>query len=81
MAAAIMFVAWNPDRGVVLLVWQRPRWCVPGGAGSRCRQVLLAADIRPCNVGAVSSVGVGECPDILGSQPAQRVGHEVVGLA
>ena len=75
-----MFVVWNPERGVFLPVWQRPRLCAPGKAGWRCRRVLLAEDIQPSNVGAVPSVSVGGCPDIPGNQPAQRVERKVVGL-
>ena len=75
-----MFVVWNPDRGVFLPVWQRPRWCAPGEAGWWCRRVLLAEDMRPRNVRAVRSFCVGGCPDVLGNQPAQRVEHEVVSL-
>ena len=75
-----MFVVWNPDRRVFLPVWQRPRWCAPGGAGWRCCRFLRAEDIQPRKVGAVPSVGVGGCPDVLGNQPAQRVEREVVGL-
>ena len=51
----------------------------PGGAGRRCRQVLLAEDIQPRTVGAVPSVSIGGCQDVLGNQPAQRVECEVVG--
>ena len=76
--AAIMFVVWNPGRGVFLPVWQRPRWCVPGGAGGRCRGVLLAEDIQQRNLGAVPSVGVRGCQDVLGNQPAQGVEPGVV---
>ena len=75
--ATVMFVVWNPDRGVFLPVWQRPRWCAPGGAEWRCRQVVLAEDVQPSNIGAVPSV---RCPDILGNQGAQCVEREVVGL-
>ena len=75
-----MFLVWNPNRGVFLPVWQRPRWCAPGGAGWRCRRVLFAEDVQPRNVGAVPSIGVGGCPDILDNQGAQCVEGEVVGL-
>ena len=78
--AAVMFVVWNPDRGVSLQVWQRPRWGAPGRAGRRCRRVLLAEDIQPRNVGAVPFVGVMGCPDVLGNQTAQRDEPEVVSL-
>ena len=78
--AALMFDVWNRDRWVFLPVRQHPRWCVPGGAGWRCRRVLLAEDIQPRNVGAVPSIGVRGCPDVLGNQPAQRVEREVVSL-
>ena len=72
-----MFVVWNVDRGVCPLVWQRARLCVPGGARWRCRQVIVAEDVQPFNVGAVPRV---MHPDILGNQGAQCVEHEVVGL-
>ena len=72
-----MFVVWNPDRGVCLLVWQRPGWCAPGGARWRCCRVLLAEDVQTLNVGAVPSV---TRPDIPGTQGAQSVGRAVVGL-
>ena len=75
-----MFVVWNPDPGVFLPVWQRPRCCAPGGARWRFRLVLLAEDIQPRNVGAEPFVGVGGCPDVLGNQDAQRVEREVVSL-
>ena len=75
--AAVMFVVWNSDRGVFLPVWQRPRWCSPGGTGWRCRQVLRAEDVQRRNVGAVPSV---RCLDILCNQGAQCVEREVVGL-
>ena len=72
-----MFLVWNPDRGVFLPVWQRPRWCAPGRAEWRCRRVLLVEDVQPRNVGAVPSV---RCPDLLGNQDAQYVEREVVGF-
>ena len=72
-----MFLVWNPDRGVFLPVWQRPRWCAPGRAEWRCRRVLLVEDVQPRNIGAVPSVS---CPDILGNQGAQCVEREVVGF-
>ena len=72
--AAVMFVVWNPDRGVCLPVPQRPRWCGPGGARWRCRQVLLAEDIKPLSVAAVPSV---TRPYILDTQAAQCVEREV----
>ena len=77
---SIMFVVWNPDRGVFLPFWQRPRWRAPGGAGLRFRRILLAEDVSPRKVRAVPSVGVGVCPDILSNQGAQRLEREVVGL-
>ena len=46
----------------------------------RCRRVILAEDVQPCNVGTVPSIGVGGCPDILRNQGAQHVEREVVGL-
>ena len=75
-----MFVVWNQESGGFLSVWQRPCWCAPGGAGWRCRWVLLAEVIQPRNVGAVPSVGVRGRPDILGNQGAQCVERQVVGL-
>ena len=72
-----MFVVWDPDRGVCPLVWQRPRWCAPWGARWRCRQVLVAEDVQPFNVGAVPCVTRS---DILGNQGAQCVEREVGGL-
>ena len=75
--AAVMFVVWNPDRGVCLLVWQRPHWCVPGGARWWCRWVLLPEDVQPLNFGPVHSF---TRPDILGNQGAQCVERGVVCL-
>ena len=75
-----MFIVWNPDLGVFLPIPQLPRWCAPGGAGWRCRRVVLAEGIQPRKVGAVPTFGVRGCPDVLGNQPAQRVEREVVGL-
>ena len=75
--AAVILVVCNPDRGVCLLVRQRPRWCAPGGARWRSRRVLLAEDVQPLNVGAVPSV---TRPDILGNQGAQCLERDVVGL-
>ena len=65
------------DRGVCPLVWQCPRWCVPGGARCWCCRVLVAEDVQPFNVGAVPRV---MRPDILGNQGAQCAEREVVGL-
>ena len=71
-----MFVVWNPDRRVRPLVWRPQRWCSPGGARWRCRQVLVTEDVQPLNVGAVPCV---TRPDILVNQGAQCVEREVVG--
>ena len=59
------------------LIWQRQRWCAPGGARWRCCRVLLAEDDQPLNVGAVPGI---TRPDILGNQSAQCVECEVVRL-
>ena len=72
-----MFVVRNVIRGVRPLDWQRPCWCAPGGAGWRCRRVLVAEDVQPLKVGAVPRV---MRPEILGNQGAQCVEREVVGL-
>ena len=72
-----MFVVRDVNRGVCPLDWQRPCWCAPGGAGWRCRRVLVAEDVPPLNVEAVPRAIV---PDILGNQGAQCVELEVVGL-
>ena len=72
-----MFVVRDVNRGVRPLVSQRPCWSAPGGAGWRCRRVLVAEDVRPLNVGGVPRAIV---PNILGNQGAQCVEREVVGL-
>ena len=47
-----MFAVRDVNRGVRPLGWQRPCWCAPGGAGWRCREVLIGQDLKPLNVGA-----------------------------
>ena len=73
----IMFVVRNVYRRVCPLVWQRPRWCAPGGARWRCCRVLVAEDLKPFNVGTVPRI---MRPVILGNQGAQCVECEVVRL-
>ena len=72
-----MFSVRDINRAVRPLDWQRPCWCAPGGAGWRCRRVLIAEDVQPFNVGAVHRAIVS---DILGNQGAQCVQREVVRL-
>ena len=47
-----MFVVGDVNRGDRPLGWQRPCWCAPGGAGWRCRRVLVGENVQPPNVGA-----------------------------
>ena len=72
-----MFVIGDVNRGVRPLDWQRPYWCAPGGAGWRCRQVLVGEDVQPLNVRAVPRAIVS---NILLDQGAQCVEREVFGL-